>query len=652
VQVKKLVGEHRLLTLLGLGGIGKSRLSLQAGADLIDDFPDGVWLVELAHLSDPHLVPQAVASVLGVKEAAGRPVLEALVKFVKDRRLLVIVDNCEHLLAACAELVRDLLKASPHCRILTSSREPLRVAGEATFPMPSLPASDAERLFVERARTAKPDFTLHGDAAAIASVCRRLDGIPLAIELAAARVRTHSPEAIATRLDDRFRLLTRGDRGALPRQQTLRALIDWSHDLLAERERAVFRRLAVFAGGWTIDAAEEVAAFAEIHRTDVLDIVSDLAEKSLVVVDAEGERYGYLETVRAYAYEKLTDARELAEARLRHLKHFMAFAEKARPELMGPRQGEWLTRLDVERENLLAAHAWCDRAPSGAELGVRLAYLVKPYWLNRGLLGLGLRFTTDALARPGAPKQARLNSLHAAGQFSMAMGDYVAAQRYLEECRTGAQETADQRVLCVALQPLGLVYMSQGDLSQARRVLEESCTLARNRGEQREIAASVNALGQVARMEGRLAEAEALYEEMLALMRAVDDRESIAVALLNLAIVAIERAHHERARELLLGVVALVDETGSRLAGQYLMDLCVGLAALRKEWKTAARLYGAAEAEASRTGLRRDAADATFLDPRVAEVRKQLGADFDAEAKAGRATSYDEGVSLTRGLLR
>src|SRR6185503_4242474 len=391
--------QSRLLALLGVGGIGKSRLSLQTGADLIDDFHDGVWLVELAQITDPRLVPQAVASALGVKEAAGRPVSEALVKFFKDRRLLLILDNCEHLLAACAELAKELLEAGPHSKVLASSREPLRIGGEATYPVPALPDSDAERLFVERARGAKPDFRLNGSGSAVTNVCRRLDGIPLAIELAAARVRTLSPDAIASRLDDRFRLLTRGDRAALPRQQTLRALIDWSHDLLTEPERAVFRRLAVFAGGWTVEGAEAVVAFSGMDKAEVLNHVSDLAEKSLVVVELGGERYRYLETVRQYAYEKLDETGEIAEARMRHLQHYLAFAEKARPEIVGPRQAEWLARLDLERENLHAAHAWCDHAPDGAEFGLRLVYLQKQYWLNRGLFGLGLRLSTDALAR-------------------------------------------------------------------------------------------------------------------------------------------------------------------------------------------------------------------------------------------------------------
>jgi predicted ATPase/class 3 adenylate cyclase len=549
-QVKKLVAEYRLLTLLGVGGIGKSRLSLQAGADLIDDFPDGVWLVELAQITDARLVPQAVASVLGVKEAAGRPVSEALVKFFRDRRLLLILDNCEHLLAACAELSKELLKAGPHSKVLASSREPLHVGGEATFPVPVLPDSEAERLFVERARGANPAFKLNGSRPAVSSVCRRLDGIPLAIELAAARVRTLSPDAIAARLDDRFRLLTRGDQTALPRQQTLRALIDWSYDLLTEPERAVFRRLAVFAGGWTLEGAEAVAAFSGIDKAEVLNHVCDLAEKSLVAVEPAGERYRYLETVRQYAYEKLNEAGEIAEARMRHLQHYLAFAEKARPELAGPRQGEWLARMDLERENLLAAHAWCEHAANGAELGLKLAYLGKPYWLSRGLYGLGLRLTMDALGRPGVPQQARVNGLYSAGQINLYMGAWPQARRYLEECRTAAAEAGDRRTLSLVLQPLGVAYAGMKDLAMARKMMEESLAGAESLGEPRELGAALVSVGQLNRLEGKLADAEEHYERALALFRQIDDRQSIAIVLLNLSMVAIERKDAARAREL------------------------------------------------------------------------------------------------------
>ena len=642
-DVTRLLTESRLLTLLGAGGIGKSRLSLEAATQVMDDFEDGVWFVELAALRDARLVPQAVASVMGVKEAAGRPVSEALVRHVKDRRTLLVLDNCEHLLAGCAELARSLLQAGPHAKVLASSREPLRVAGETTYAVPTLPENEALRLFVDRAAKARPGFRVNGEASAAASICRRLDGIPLAIELAAARVRALSVKAIDARLDDRFRLLIHGDQSALPRQQTLRALIDWSYELLTEEERSVFRRLAVFAGGFTAEAAE-----------DVLEQVTQLVEKSLVVLDASGERYRLLDTVRQYAQERLEESPDSDAAHEHHLQFYLGLAEKARPELAGPKQGEWLSRLDLERENLLAAHAWCDRAPRGAEHGLTLAYLLRPYWLNRGLLGLGYRFTEEALNRSGAATRnfARSRGLFVAGQFACFMGRYAQAQRLLEESLLIAREIDDRRRVAAALQPLGVAHVGQGDLPMARRYLDEAVSLAKEGGEQREIAAAGNARAQLYRVEGDLEHAEELYTRVLALMRELQDRESIAIVLLNLAMVAIGRRAGERARAMLLEVLAIAGEIGSRYVGQSLFEVSAGLAALGADWPRVARFYGAAEALAAQTGIRRDPGDEVFLAPLIAAGQGALGtAAFIAAEHGGRALPFEQAMAEARAWL-
>src|SRR5438067_7043042 len=650
-EAARLLEQSRLLTLLGVGGIGKTRLSLELAGQVMPQFADGVWLVELATLRDARLVPQAVASVLGVKEAAGRPVSEALLQHVKDRQLLLILDNCEHLLQGCAELARSLLQSGRAAKLIASSREPLRIAGETTYAVPALPQSEAERHFVERARAAKPDFRVNGTAAALAGVCRRLDGIPLAIELAAARVRTLPVEAIAARLDDRFRLLTSGDRTALPRQQTLRALIDWSYELLSEAERAVFQRLAVFAGGWTMEAAEAVCSSSDVEKAAVLDHLSGLVDKSLVVMDADGMRYRLLETVREYALERLEESGAGDDARTRHLHHCAAFAEKARPELTGPRQGEWLTRLDIERENLLAAHAWCERAPRGAELGLQLVYLLRPYWLSRGLLGLGKRLTVDALMRKGAQARdfIRCRGLSVAGQFCYFRGEHEEAQRYLEESLAIGRELGDRGRVAAALQPLGMAHLSRGDLATARRYLEEALALAAELNEPREIAAASNQLGQLLRVEGDLDRAEALYNRMLELSRQLGDRDTTAIGLLNLAMVAISRGRAEEARRMLLDVLAIIDETGSKPAGQSLLEVCAGFAALREEWIQSARFYGAAEAYSAQTGIRRDAGDAAFLEPLISAARKALSSELFAAAEgAGRELVYEEGIAEAR----
>ena len=652
-ELKQLAARIRLLTLLGVGGIGKSRLSLQVGAELIEDFSDGVWLVELAPLTDPRLVPQAVASVLGVKEAAGRPVTEALLRFFKNRRLLLILDNCEHLLQACAELAKQLLQAGPHSKIVATSREPLRVTGETTYPVPALPESASERLFLDRAQAAKPSFRATGSLKSVASICRRLDGIPLAIELAAACVRTLSVETIAARIEDRFRLLTRGDQTALPRQQTLRALIDWSHGMLTAEERAVLRRLAVFAG-WTIEAAEAVTSFGAIERARVLEHMLQLAEKSLVAVEPGGERYRLLDTVRQYAQEHLEESREGAEARTRHLQFYVALAEKARPELVGPKQGEWLARLDLELENLLAAHAWCEQAPNGAELDLKLAYLLRPYWFNRGILGLGLRVTEDALKRRDAQARnlERSRGLFDAGQLSFFMGRYRESQLYLEESLEIARQLGDRRRMAAALQPLTGALLAQGERAGAWRYCHEALALAEQTGAPRELAGALISVGQLHRLEGNLDQAEPLYEKALALGRERGDGELIAVSFLNLAMAAAGRGARDRARQMLVEVLAVVEEIGSKPAAQGLLEVSAGVAALRAEWETAARFYGAAEAQAEQTGIRRDAADSAFLDAAVETARASLGSTaFAAAEQAGRALAYDEAIAQVRAWL-
>ncbi len=406
-EIRKLLGGTRLLTLIGAGGLGKTRLTLHVAAELLDEYPDGVWFVELAPLSDARLVPQAVASALGVTEEAGRPVIEALVKLAADRRMLLILDNCEHLIDACAELARQLLQAGPHLKILASSREPLRLAGETTFPVPALATPDASepisvdrlsqfeavRLFAERAAAAQPAFRVTAqNAAAVADICRRLDGIPLALELAAARARSLSIETIAARLGDRFALLVGGDRTALPRQQTLRALIDWSHELLTQDERLLFRRLAVFAGGFTLEGAEALRAAGKDDLPDVLAVLSQLVEKSLVELDTEGERHRLLETVRQYAQERLDESGEADRARAAHL----AFLPRVRGERVagtGRSPAGYLAHAaTIWNEKISSsAHAWCDRGEDGAALGLRL---VSP----RGSTGWSRRFSGSAIA--------------------------------------------------------------------------------------------------------------------------------------------------------------------------------------------------------------------------------------------------------------
>ena len=373
-EVKRLLESTRLLTLTGSGGCGKTRLALAAASELVEGFEDGVWLVELASLADPSLVPQSVAFTLGIREQPGRSPTEALSDYLGSRKVLLLLDNCEHLVEACAELAEALLHSCPELRVLATSREALGITGEVAWLVPSLslpdlrrlpaveglPRYESARLFVERAAV-KPTFALtEQNAVAVTQVCYRLDGIPLAIELAAARAKVLPVEQIADRLNDSFRLLAAGSRTAMPRHRTLHATMDWSRELLSWAERSLFHRLSVFAGGFSLEAAESVCIGGDVERDEVLGLLSRLVDKSLVVArEEDGEtRYRLLETIRQYGREKLDGSEEESEAGRRHAGFFVGLAEKAERELNGPDQARWLTRLETEHDNIRAALSW------------------------------------------------------------------------------------------------------------------------------------------------------------------------------------------------------------------------------------------------------------------------------------------------------
>jgi len=666
-QVRQLLAASRLLTLLGMGGLGKSRLSMQVAAIVLDDYPDGVWFVELAALSDPQLVPQATASVLGVKEEPGATVLQALVRFVRDRKLLIVLDNCEHLVQACAELAKRLLQAGPQVRVLASSRDALRIAGETVFqvaPLPSpaqdeqtvdaLLANDAVRLFVDRATAVQPAFRLTAkSAAAVAEICRRLDGIPLALELAAARTRAMPIEAIAARLDERFRLLTTSDRTVLPRQQTLRALIDWSYDLLPPGEQRLFQRLSVFAGGWALEAAEAVTAGAPIEPGQVLDLLANLVEKSLVMLEVENGRYRMLDTVRHYAAERLAASDDETATRSRHLAWCLALAEQARAGLAGPEQGRWIAELDRERENLLGAHRWCDHAEGGAEQGLQLVFLLKLYWYHQGLLTLGHRVTAEALARtrPDDRSLARCRGLADVGQFCTFMGRHAEARGFLEESLALARDLGDQNRIAAVLLTLGQACRGEGDLAHAGRYSAESITVARAVGNPRQLASALNSHAQLLRQQGDLAGAEALYAETVQILERLGDQESVAIGRLNLAVVAIERRQNDTAHGLLGQALQVATALGSQQLGQSTLDVLAGLCAAEGRHDAALRMFGAAEAQAERSGLKRGSADSAFLLPLIEQSRRALGEAADQVLAEGRGLNYVEAVRRAGELL-
>jgi len=581
-ETTRLLTTARLLTLMGSGGSGKTRLALQVAGDLVDTFPQGVWLVELASLSDPDLVPQTVASVFGVREVPGRTRLDTLVEYFRPRELLLVLDNCEHLVEACGHLAATLLRGCSKLRILATSREPLGAAGEVTYRLPPLSSPDsrrrlarqqlmefeAVRLFVERALQSNPAFALTDtNAPAVAHICHQLDGIPLAIELAAARVNVLSVEQIAQRLDDRFRLLSRGARTGLPQHQTLRATVDWSYELLTEPERVLFQRLSAFSGGFMLDAVEAVCAGDGIPIDDILDLLARLVDKSLVIAETlNGDvRYRMLETIRQYSRERLTASDEADTVRRRHLEWFVRLAERAEPELHGPEQITWLDRLETEHDNLRAALDVSKTPEGGAEAVARLAGAVHRFWALRGHLREGREwFKAISAGSASLPAGVRAKALYAAGTLAFDQGDYAQAATLCEAGLTAYRASGEAAGIALSLNVLGMVARNRGDYARASTLLEESLALSRSSGQRWALAEALNILGVTARRQGDYARATALCEESLLLWREQGDKWGLAASLGHLAVVARFQGEYERALALHEESLALRKELGDR----------------------------------------------------------------------------------------
>ncbi len=579
--VNTLLGKSRLLTLTGSGGCGKTRLALHIAAVALDTYPDGVWLVELAALAGPELVPQTVAVVLGLREEPGRSFTQTLTDFLKSRHLMLVLDNAEHLLAACAQLADAVSSQCPQVVLLVSSREGLGIAGELTYRVPSLSLPDPKRdlspesllpfesvrLFVERAQSHLPQFAITvRNAPALASVCCRLDGIPLALELAAARIRSMSLEEINQRLDQRFRLLTGGSRTALPRQQTLRSLIDWSYDLLHTTEQALLARLAVFAGGWTLEAAEQVCIGEGVDDGEMLDLHASLADKSLVMAEERNgaTRYRLLETVRQYARDKLLESGKGESWRDRHLNYFLSLAEDAEPQLTGPDQQAWLDRLETEHDNLRAASAWSPTSGENTARQLRLAGAFWRFWSVRGFMGEGRARLSELLATTSTDQAARAKALNGAGVLAWQQGDYAAAAVHHQECLALRRVSGDRRGISASLNNLGALAQSQGESAVARALYEESLALKRELGDRRGIAGSLSNLASVTYDLGEYAAGQTLCEESLALFRELGDRQSLSASLTNLGLMATHLGNFPSAKEFFEESFAIRRELGDQ----------------------------------------------------------------------------------------
>jgi non-specific serine/threonine protein kinase len=677
-EVARLVAAHRLVTLTGTGGCGKTRLALQAAAGASPPFPDGIWLVELATVADPALVPQAVAAVVRVNDASGRPLTAALVAALRRRRLLLVLDNCEHLVGACAALADALLRACPHVRVLATSREPLGLAGEAVFRVPSLgvpdpvdaveaghrtrpvlaavAGSESARLFVERAVTTEPRFALsEQNAPAVARICRRLDGLPLALELAAARVRVLPVEELAARLDDRFRLLTGGSRAAPPRQQTLRATLDWSYDLLSEPERALFRRLAVFAGGWTLEAAEAVCADPDgegIAPADVLDLLTQLLDRSLVVREEHPEetygaaRYRLLETLRQYAAEKPVGAGAGDTWRERHAAFYVSLAEAWARERPPPPPARVRARFAREQGNFRAALRWCSER-GRAETGLRLAVALTDQWCTR-YDPVGVPAWLEALVADGgaASAGARAQGLFLLGFFAQQRGDYARAQERLEASVALCRERGDAPGLHNALTSLGLNLGLRGDTVRGAACIEESLAFARAQGFQFGIGRCLRDLSFVVRAQGDFARARALLEESVTVLRQAGIPFQAARSAAVLGWVAHLQGDDGEAGGRLREWLAAARVAGWVLGAADCLEWLASVEASTGRPSRAARLFGAAAALRDQTGYARQPADRPVYERDVATTRAALGrAAFAAAWAEGQAMPTERAVA-------
>ena len=661
VELKRMLSMTGLLTLTGTGGAGKTRLALEVARELVSVYPDGVWLVELAPLSDPELVAQQLARALGVREEPERQLLETLVEYLRKKKALLLLDNCEHLLDAVANLAGVLLGSCPRLKLLATSREPLGVASEATWAVPSLSVPGADylpdpdnlaryesvRLFVDRTSAKLVAFALTPEnARAVAEVCQKLDGVPLAIELAAARMAILTADQIAQRLDRTLGILTGGSRTVEPRHRTLRAALDWSYELLSEPERKLFGRLSVFAGGFTLEAVEAVGPGDGIEESEVLELFLMLVDKSLVVAEPDGEdsfRYGMLEPVRQYAREKLEVSSQAEQTLQRHAEYFLAFAEKAEPELNGPDQAAWLERLEREHDNLRAARRWLHESGQ-KEAGLRLAGALLRLWSTHGHLEEGQRWFEEALAiGDDSPSLARAKALNGAGGLAWQRGDLQRARAYLEQSLAVSQQLGDKPGMARALTNLANGISALGDHARAKELLERCLALDRELDDKRGIAYSLGGLGDIAFLQGEFAQAGEYYQQSLELHRKLGDKRSVALTLHNLGAVARGRGELQKAEAFYEQSLAVTREVDDRWLTVILL-LGIGcLLASRNRTERAARVLGAAERHRSEIGFEFESSALADYDRAVERARAELGDQaFQAAWNLGRTMTLDE----------
>ncbi len=679
-DVKQRVLSQRLLTLVGAGGVGKTRLALAVAEDLINHFADGLWLVDLAPLNDPTLVVQTLAAVLSVREEGGGPLLVRLTEFMRDKHLLVVLDNCEHLTEAVRSVMATLLQAAPHLRVLVTSRVVLGIEGEVTWRVPSFSvpdmtgwpvpaksgAADASQhrdlilnlrqyesvqFFVERASAVLPTFEVNDQTAlAVGRICQQLDGIPLALELAAARVKLFTVHQIADRLGDALRLLTQGSPAALPRHQTLQATLDWSHALLTSAEQALFRRLSVFASGATFEAVEGVCCGDGIEVEQGLDVLSGLVDKSLVSVEPSGEatRFRLHEVARQYARARLVEAGEETSARDRHLDYFCHLAQALEPKLHGAGAIVLIQQLAAEYSNLQAALEWSAHSASRAQTGLRLAAALARFWERYNFQAEGRVWLEKLLALVSveAAPEVRAAALRGAGKAAYYQNDFAIARACFEQSLTLDRASNNQPGIAEALARLGLLAVTPEEWATARSLLEESLALYRALQDQDGTALTLSMLGYMLHCHGDCVSARSMLEESLALLRETGDSVEIARAKLTLGHIARVEGDYAQARGQFIESLNIARYIGTQW-GIFLLLNAVGyLAAAERQFERAARLLGAADHLGESIGASLFQTDRADHETSVAAARAALGERAFAAAWAqGRAMTMDEAIA-------
>jgi len=605
-QIKNIFKKTRLLTLTGSGGSGKTRLSLQIAADVIDDFENGVWFIEIASLSDTASLHQAIMKVFGLKEQPNRNPEETICEYLLEKEMLVILDNCEHMIAQCANLADILLGKCPKLKIISTSREALRCDGEQIHRVRSLESPDpneeisqenllqyeAVRLFIERALMLNKDFRLTKDNAPyLKEICYRLDGIPLAIELAAARTKILSVEKIFDRLKDRFRLLSGGIRTALPRQQTLKALIDWSFDLLTDEEKILWRRLSVFTAGWTIEAAEEVCSDEILEKEKILDLSDQLAEKSIIVYEPEKDRYRILETLKQYGEEKLRVSNETESVMAKHLHYYMDFAEKGEVKLKGSEEKIWLEILETEHGNIQSAIEWSVTKAGDKEEGARLAGAIQIFWSIRGHITTGKRLLESVLANQSEVSKEVLGKVKTRlGSQLIFLGEFEKSKEYLEEGLVLLRECGEKKVITDTINMLGNVDLYLGDNDMAQKLFEENLSISRSTGNKHVMAITLNNLGNKKYIEGNYAEAQRLYEESLAVRRELGNVQGVAISLYNLGNITLDQCEYENSKKLFEESLEISREVGDKRMIASSLNCLGGIATMQEDYDGARKL--------------------------------------------------------------